>query len=140
MNDNLVSIALYEVLAGAAAITNLLAHGADSIYEDQAEENADRPLLIYGEMSGVPTYALGDGLTEDDFLYQVKAVADGSSAKGAAEIRDVVEGILSGATLTIPGRNVIDLAKISNIRATENVAGTRYNHRGAIYRIETENE
>lgn len=138
-NDNDVAIALYEFLAGETSITNLLANGADSICEDQGGENEERPFLIYSEAAGVPLYSLGEGLLYDAFAYQVKAVVDGSSAKPAAVIRDAVEAVLSDGALSIPDRNVVVVDKISNVRMTETIGGTRYNHRGGIYRIWTEN-
>lgn len=136
--DNDVSIALFDLLKGAAAITDLLKNGADSVYEDLAEENAEWPYLVYNEASGVTNYALGDSEDFTAFLYQVKAVAAGPSAAVAAGIRDVVESVLSDAALSIPGRHVLVCAKVSNVRMSEISGGTRYTHRGGIYRIWTE--
>lgn len=138
MNDNDVAAALYAFLAAQGSITSLLANGADSIYEDEAEENAEHPHLVYNEQAGVPNRTLGDGLNFDAYVYQVKAVTTGDSAKAAAEIRDAVEAVLSDGAFTIPDRKLIVGDKISNIRMTELEGGTRYNHRGALYRMWTE--
>lgn len=137
--DNAVTIALFEFLSKAKGVTDLLAAGAKSIYEDLAPENAERPYLIYGEIvPGTPEYTLGQGEGIDRFIYQVKGVVDGDSAKPAAEIRDAVQSVLSDGPLTIPGRNVLLADRLQNVRLTELVDGRRYNHRGALYRIWTE--
>lgn len=136
--DNDVAIAVYEFLSKAKTVTDLLAAGAKSVYEDRAPENADLPALIYEEVSAVPLWALGNSRAQDQYLYRVKGVAEGNSAKAAAEIRDAVESVLSDGALTIPDRNVIVVDKVSNVRMTEMVAGARYNHRGGLYRIWTE--
>lgn len=136
--DNAVAIAVYQLLAAASSVTDLLANGAKSIYEDQAEENAERPFVVYNEITAVPARSLGDGTLYTSYPYQVKATVDGDSAKPAAEIRDAIEAVLSDGALTIPDRNVIVVDKISNVRLTETVGSTRYNHRGGLYRIWTE--
>lgn len=136
--DNAVSIALFGFLTKAKTVTDLLADGVKGVYEDEAPENSKAPLLIYNEVSAVPLWALGSHRSQDQYVYQIKAVTKGGTAKAAAEIRDAVEAVLSDGALTIPARNVIVVDKLSNVRMSEMLDGARWRHRGGLYRIWTE--
>lgn len=129
---NAVETALYSRLAGASALTALLAT-TTSIYNTVAPQGAAYPLVVFNLQAG------GDDNKSPhrakQLLYLVKAVS-ATSMKDAGTIDNEVDTALHGLVLTVTDWTNYWLMRGQDVRFEELAPdGKRYFHSGGIYRI-----
>lgn len=127
--------ALFEVLGKAKAVTDLLAAGSKSIFEDEAPENAAYPHIVISRVIGTARYSLPKREWEE-FVMQVEAFTEGETSKPAQEIAEAVDATLSDGAFTIPGHDLMYSRKLTDMPSLpEREGGIRYNRRGAHFEI-----
>jgi hypothetical protein len=134
--------AVYGKLAGDSTLTNLL-HApptgyGQSIYYEQAPDEAQLPYIVFNLQSDVATYAFAPDPAFNDEVWQIKGVARDESADTVDAIKTRVKELLNDATLTISGANHLYLRWQSGVDYSENVDGQRYVHAGALFRLVTD--
>ena len=125
--------ALYTKLTGGTALTSLLA-SATAVFNWLGPENTDPPYVVFNSQSDVPVYTLS-GVAYENTIYTVKGVTLGPSAAAAGAIATQIDLALNDQTLTISGYTQMYMRREQAIDYPEVVAGQRYHHRGAMYRI-----
>ena len=131
--------AIYGKLSGDTTLTSMLATPAagyrQSIYHQQAPENAAYPFVIFSKSSGVPTDTFHTpGAFETD-VWLVKAIDRNASADGAEAIAARLTVLLNDAALSISGRTLMMLRRQSDVEYPEITDGESYKHCGALYRL-----
>ncbi|MCR4340770.1 MAG: DUF3168 domain-containing protein [Gemmatimonadaceae bacterium] len=137
---NPIDLAVYTALTAATALTALLSGGtADpSVYQWLAPEGADPPYVVYSVQSpSTPVYTFS-GVAYENTVYQVKGVTDDHSARAAGTIAAEIDDALADAGLTVSGYTLMRCRRLQNVDFLEVDAGKRFNHRGALYRIEAD--
>ena len=125
--------AIYDKLAGTAAVTTLLAT-TTNIFETEAPRSAAFPYVVYFLHGGI-----GDELSNPDrhinILITIKAVSATSIASAGA-IASAVDTALHNQSLTVTGWTVIQCARDWPVRYTEHgIDGREIYHAGGIYRL-----
>ncbi|MCR4339333.1 MAG: DUF3168 domain-containing protein [Gemmatimonadaceae bacterium] len=133
---NPVQAGIFSKLAGASGLTGLLAAGTAGVFFNVAPENQNPPYVVFNEQSpSVPIYTMG-GVKFENAIYQVKAVTQSNSALSAGTIADQIDAALQDTTLTVTGYTHHFLRRTQNVDYTElGPAGTKFQHRGALYRV-----
>jgi Protein of unknown function (DUF3168) len=134
MND--LEEAIFTVLTNDAGLMAKLTNG-ESVYAYRAPENAVPPLIILFEQTEGDIYTLQERAMRE-WLYAVKVITKGNSFREAWEIDEVIDSLLTDATLTMNGGTALSCRRESAIPPyTEMLEGVRYNHAGGSYRIWT---
>ena len=127
---NALEEALYDKLAGATAVTDLV---STRIYRGMAPQNAALPYLIIqlqggGDDNWTPTES-------KSYVYSVRAVSQVSTDE-AGDIAEAVHTALHKQALTVSGWENYWMAAIGDLEVGEtDPAGVRRWHRGQNYRI-----
>lgn len=133
--------ALYGKLAGDSTLTGLLGTPAagytQSIYYQQAPDDAHFPIVVFNKQSGVPTEAFRDPDAFDTEVWLVKAIDRNSTADTAEAISARITVLLNDATLSVSGRAVTYLRRQSDVDYSEVSDSITYAHSGALYRLVT---
>jgi hypothetical protein len=130
---NPVREALKKVLDADAALKALATGG---IFHRKATSEAVPPYVIFHKASGVPSWTFG-GPPMDKEVWLVKGVG---AREAAEDIDRRCKAILNRATLNIKGKAHLCLLHISDIDMDEISDGERYNHVGAEYKLDSEDE
>jgi hypothetical protein len=131
---NPVRKALAVALKGDKALAALATGG---IFHRLAGRGAVPPYVIFNKMSGVPAWTFA-GPPMDKDVWLVKAV--GQDRDVCEDIDRRCREILNGADLAIEGKAHQDLRHIADVDIDEVVEGERYNHVGAEYKLDSEDE
>lgn len=135
---NELETALYAKLAADSTLTGLL--GGTAIYNSLAPQDTDYPIVTFGKVSEIDSYALA-GQTVASFVYQVKAITQspgGSPTRKAAGAIDAqIKATLNDATLTVTGKTCLSIRRESGFAYDETQAGQIFSHVGGNYRIWT---
>lgn len=130
---NEVREALHKHLKADVALKALATGG---IFHATAKSGTVPPYVIFHKASGVPTRTF-DGPPMKRDVWVVKGVG---SREAAEDIDARCKEILNGATLNIEGKAHLDLFEIGDIDFSEVENGERYNHVGAEYKLDSEDE
>ena len=151
---NPVRGAIYGALTTAGDLLAMLGDPtptgyAQSIYHDQAPDNANFPFIIFSKSSGIPTETFGDytrtspGVLESD-LWLIKGVVRGDDVLGespsdrADKIAARIKALLNDYTLSIAGGvPTLYLRRESDVEYAELADGVVYRHSGSLYRVIT---
>ncbi len=134
---NAVDKAVYDALAGRAALTGLLAAGTASIFQHVGPQNADPPYVVFNRQSRVPARVLGGGAVAwENMLYLVKGVTSGLSAAPGGTIALEIDAALDRASLTITGYGSMAVVREQDVDVPEiGPSGVVHYQRGALYRV-----
>ena len=132
-----VRAAIYARLSGDATLTGLLA-APGNIFHSIGPQTAAFPLIVFNEAAGTRVLQFAGAHIKND-LWQVKAIAAGSSATPAEDIAARVDVLLDNAVLAITGREHLYLRNESDIPAYPEQDGAEsFWHVGAYYRLWTQ--
>ena len=141
--------AIYGALTSSGQLLGLLGAPApgftQSIYHDQAPDNAGFPFVVLSKSSGVPTEAFHDPSALETDVWLVKAIARANdmpapsqSASDRAEmIADTIKTLLNDYPLSISGATCLYLRRESDVEYAELADGVVYRHCGSLYRLIT---
>ena len=132
---NPVRAAIYERLAGDAALTGLLSTPT-AIYHQVAPQDAATPFVVFQRQAGDPRWQFAGGLVQSD-VWTIKAVDRASSASGAEDIAARIDAVLTDAPLAITGRVLLAVYRETDVEYPETSDGATYRHVGAQYRLQT---
>jgi hypothetical protein len=131
---NPVRDALIGHLTQTAAVTDLLADGADGVYHRVAEINQASPYVIVTKMAGTPTYTMG-GLALQSDVWLVKAVHRARTSRHAEDIAAAIDAALTDAQISIDGSDLLDLRRLSDVDYGEPDGDHLFHHCGATWRV-----
>lgn len=134
-----INAAIYTKLAAASNLTGLLNAGSASVFAYLAPENEDPPYVVFHPQSPPrPTRVGGGAVAYETVLYTVKAItADQDSAQTAGSIATRIDETLDRlAALTITSYTLMRCERQQSISYPEVLSGKRFNHAGAVYRLE----
>jgi len=130
---------LYGKLAGDTTLTAMLATPptgfSQSIYYQQAPENAAYPFIILSKQVATPTDAFKTPGAFDTDVWLVKAIDRNQTADLAEQIQARIVVLLNDATLSISGRTLMGLRRQSDTDYSEVQDGERYIHAGSLFRL-----
>lgn len=133
--------ALYGRLAGDTTLTGLLAAAnppfSQSIYYQQAPEDAKFPHVIFAKQSGVPTDTFGEAGAFEEEVWLVKGVDRSASADLVEQIQARLVALLNDAPLSIAGRSLMWLRRQTDngTEYLEVFAGQTFRHAGSLFRL-----
>lgn len=134
--------AIYGAMAGDSTLTGMLgtpgAGFTQSLYYQQAPQDAPYPFVIFQKQSGTPIEAMGDPSALEDDLWLVKALDRSTSADVAEAISARVTSLLNDASLSISGATLCYLRRQSDVDYSETIDGVVYKHVGSLYRLVTD--
>jgi hypothetical protein len=132
--------ALYGKLAGDSTLTGMLGISApgygQSIYHDQAPEEASYPFVVFSKSSGVPTevfHTAAFAIETDVWL--IKGVDRNTTADKVEAIADRLKTLLNDGTISISGYAQLYLRRQSDVEYPETEEGVMYKHCGSLYRL-----
>lgn len=138
MSPNPIRQALYTKLAGTAGVTSLLS-ASDAIYHERADEDGQRPYIVFSKNSGTPDRRFGASVNRiDRDVWLVKAICEGESASAAEAIAAAIDTALDRQTLTVTGRATLICERQSDVHYPESDGDKTYHHVGALYRVWTQ--
>jgi hypothetical protein len=127
-----------------------------SIYHDQAPEEASYPFIVFSKSSGVPTNVIS-GVRLDTALagadpgthgaktntwaaietdvWLIKAVDQNTTADKAEAIAERLKTLLNDGVISISGYNQLFLRRESDVEYPETEEGIMYKHCGSLYRL-----
>lgn len=130
---NTLETALYDLLSGTSAITDLLA-SATGIYNQKAPRGAAYPLIIFNEQGG-PGDENKSPHRSRNLLYTIKAITQ-TNLSDAGDIDEQIDAVLHLQILIVSGWSNFWLAREGPIRLVETTPeGQEFYHSGGIYRI-----
>lgn len=136
--SNPADAAIYTKLSGDVTLTALLAGGtaSPSVYHAEIPQDAALPAVVFNAQSpSTPSRTFG-AVAWENAVYQVKAVTEGRSAAAAGTIAARIDTLLDGPSLTYTGFTHMGCQRIQEIDYPETApGGTRFVHRGALYRL-----
>lgn len=133
--------ALYTKLRASTALTALTSGGtADpQVWRALAPQGTTSPYVVFAPQSPSTPRRVMAGVAYESALYTVKAVVESPSASLAGTMAGHIDTALDGPSLTFTSYTHMRCTRIQDIDYTELAAdGTRYQHRGAIYRVEAD--
>lgn len=130
---NPVRKALHEILEGDPILKELATGG---VFHRKADPGVKPPYVIFHKAAGNPLWTF-DGPPTDKEIWLVKGVGERETAE---DIDRRCKKILNGADLEIEGKAHQDLRHISDVDYDEPADGERYNHVGAEYKLDSEDE
>lgn len=125
--------AIYAKLNGASSVTSLLA-SSTAIYHAVAPPEADFPLIVFFQSSGIPSYSF-QATNWENSLWTIKAVATADNADTVDDIAGAVETLLTRGSLTITGGTLFGMRRESDLQYVEVEDGQQIRHSGATFRI-----
>lgn len=135
---NPADAAIYAKLSGDATLAALLAGGtaSPSVFHAQVPENQGFPAVVFNaQAASTPSRTFG-AVAWENAVYQVKAIVEGRSAAAAGTIAARIDVLLDGPALAYTGFTHMGCQRIQEIDYPETApGGTRYVHRGALYRL-----
>lgn len=128
------------LVAALDASDAVAALAGERIYEGQAPEGVEYPLIVFRLQGGSDTNALGsDVRTLVRLQYLVKAICAGDDYSPADAVMAAVDAALCGArgpvTVADVTYQVQTICREHPVRYLEYVDGVRYNHVGGLYRV-----
>jgi hypothetical protein len=129
-------------MAGDTTLNNLLgtpaAGFAESIYYQQAPDEAQFPFVVFHKQSGIPTETFADPSAIESDVWMVKGVDRNTTADTSEAIQARLQTLLNDAPLTISGSVLLYLRRQSDVDYPETVDGVQYKHAGSLYRLVTD--
>ncbi len=133
---NPVREAIFDRLVGDATLTALLS-SPTAVHHQVAPQTEATPFVVFNKQAGTPMWAFGGPALQND-LWQVKAIALGSSASDAEVIAARIDVALTNAVLVITGSTHLYLRRESDVDYPEQDGADTYRHCGALYRLISE--
>ena len=136
---NQMDKAFYNALVASTSLTSLTSGGTanPSVFQHLAPQDSSPPYVVYGAQSpSVPVKKLDGNVAYENALYMCKAVTEGSSMSLAGTIAARIDTALDVQLSLSGGFQHQLLIREQDIDYVEVVAGKRFNHRGAIYRVQ----
>lgn len=131
--------AIFGKLAGDTTLTGMLgappAGKSQSIYYQQAPENATYPFVVINKQAGTPTDTFHTPGAYETDVWLVKGVDRASSADTVEGVQARLIALLNDANLSISGRSLMALRRQSDVDYLENVDGETYLHAGSLFRV-----
>lgn len=132
MSAGAVEKLLYDTLSGDTQLATLAPAG---VWRDVVPQTAPAgTAIIFTQLEARDTYTLAvRALT--DFVFQVKAVAQGESGAPAWDASARVETLLTDKPLSLDGGRVLMCRRQTVISETEVDGGEVFQHAGGLYAI-----
>ncbi len=131
--------AIYGKLAGDMTLTSMLASPftgfSQAIYYQQAPENALYPFVVFSKSSGVPTDTFHTPGAYESDVWLVKGIANTQTADVVESIQARLIALLNDATLSISGRALMALRRMSDTDYSEITDGESFKHCGSLFRV-----
>ena len=129
--------ALYEALAGDAALVAELADGADGIYQGSVPDGGALPAVVFApqtdgaDVVAWPAHRVATGVT-----YLVKVVVEGRSFVPARAAAIRLDAVLNGlGPVDVDGGRLHGAVRVGPFRLNEDTATGKYRHEGGLYRL-----
>lgn len=132
IETTLVDAWLYTKLSSDATITSLV---AARIYGYTAPPTPTFPYIIFNHQGSADVSAVGGYRIFNSGVYQVKAVAQSTSAATAKTIADRIDTLLQRAYGTVTGGYVLGCVREQPLVYVEITNGIQYRNLGGLYRI-----
>jgi Protein of unknown function (DUF3168) len=133
---NPIRRALFIALSGDSQLTALLSAPA-AIHHQRAPQTATYPFVIFHRQAGTPSFTFGRSQLQSD-LWLIKGVDLAESASKVEDIAARIDTMLRDASLSVAGRDQLDVRRESDVDYAEADGDITYRHCGALYRIVTE--
>lgn len=138
MSSVAIRRALYGKMAGDSTLTNMLwtPSSGKAIYYQLAPQDAQTPLVIFSQSSGLPTYSFGQGGAPfEEELWLIKGLDVNSTADVVDDIASRLDALLTDGTLNISGRSQMYLRRDSQVSYSETDGGQEFKHSGHLFRL-----
>lgn len=125
-------------LLGSAPLVALLS-SAVAVYRQELPPAGDLPAVLFSRQDGHPLWDLtGEWGRESEYVIRGVTAGHGSSALTAGSIADALDARLTDARFAVTGGSVIYCRRMADVDYPEQApGGTRYNHRGGLFRLWT---
>lgn len=135
MDQNALDRAIRNQLIGAPALVALL-FSASSVYHFFAPQGTEFPYVVFNTQTPSTPVRTLSRVAYENIVYQVQGVTKDPSAAGCGDIATQIDAAMSAAPLTVAGFQHMRCTRESDVDYVEVVDGVRYNHRGALYRVQ----
>jgi hypothetical protein len=127
---------LRSTLLGDATLVNLIGQRA---YNGVAQAGATFPYVVYNYQAGAgDVMVVGGGRVWTDQLWQIRAVAEGTSTTTIEPVVDRIDTLLHDTSGTAQGGVVCDCIRENQTERVEVTDGKTYVNLSALYRVKVQ--
>lgn len=138
MNNLAIRKAIFAKLAGTTAVTSLLGAPPSgmtaNIYHEVAPQGTPSPFVVFSLSSGSDTYVFGNRAFRRQ-TWLIKAVGRADTHDTVETIDAAIDTLLLNGTLSIAGRDLMDVRRTSDVSYLETDDGEQIRHAGGLYRL-----